>query len=145
MKKLLIVCKLGFVAMTMSGLLACAKTNEEPMELRKIMQGMQNNMQKIEQGIAQKDWELVSQNALSIASHPAPPLLEKLRVLAYINTEMGVFKKLDKKTHDTAKELGELVLTDDKSKVEASFLQLKDSCEQCHQEFRTEFQAYFYE
>ncbi len=145
MKKLLIVFKLGFIVIAMSGLLACAKTNEEPLELRRIMQGMQHNMQEIELGISKKDWELVSQNALSIASHPAPPFLEKLRVLAYINTELGAFKKLDKNTHDTAKELGELVLMDDKRKVEAIFLQLKDSCEQCHQEFRTEFQAYFYE
>jgi hypothetical protein len=42
---------------------AYAETNEEPMKIREIMQGMQVNMQQIEQGIAQKDWELVSQNS----------------------------------------------------------------------------------
>ncbi len=143
MRKLVVASQ--FVIVSLMANSAYAETNEEPMKIREIMQGMQVNMQQIEQGIAQKDWELVSQNSLLIAEHPAPPLFEKLRIFAYINTEMGAFKKLDKKTHTTAKELAELVLQNDKGNVELKFTQLRESCEQCHQVFREEFQAYFYE
>lgn len=133
-----------FVIMSLIANSASAETNEEPMKIREIMQGMQVNMQQIEQGIVQKDWELISQNALAIADHPAPPIFEKLRIIAYMNTDMGVFKKLDKTTHQTAKELAELVLQKDKGDAGLKFTQLKESCQQCHQVFRAEFQGYFY-
>jgi cytochrome c556 len=144
MGKLVVGGKIVGLAVSLLMNVAHAETAEEPLELRNIMQGMQVNMQKIEQGIAQKDWELVSQNALSIAEHPAPPLFEKLRIFAYMNTNMGDFKALDKITHATAKELAELALRDDKLELTARFTQLKESCEGCHSVFRAEFQANFY-
>jgi len=125
--------------------LASAETAEEPLMIRKIMQAMQSNIIQIEQGIDKQDWDLVSQNALAIADHPAPPLFEKLRIFAYINTDLGEFKKLDKKTHETAKIIGDMALQDDKSNILATVTELKESCEQCHQVFRQEFQANFYD
>ncbi|MDC9728610.1 MAG: cytochrome c [Methyloprofundus sp.] len=145
MTKLSLAKSLGFIAIAISSCATYAETNEDPMVLREIMQGMQLSMQQIEQGIAEKDWDLVSQNAFAIADHPAPPLLEKLRIFAYINTDLGEFKELDKQTHGSAKELAELALREDKAQLQATFTHLQESCVQCHEEFRAEFQAYFYE
>jgi len=145
MRKSIVASRVGLIMLGLVANLAYAETAEEPLMLRKIMQAMQSNIQQIEQGIAKQDWDLVSQNALAIADHPAPPLFEKLRIFAYINTDLGEFKKLDKKTHETAKILGEMALKDDKSTVGAVITELKDSCEQCHQVFRQEFQANFYD
>jgi len=145
MRKLLVASRVGLIMLSLVANLAYAETAEEPLMLRKIMQAMQSNIQQIEQGIVKQDWDLVSQNALSIADHPAPPLFEKLRIFAYINTDLGEFKKLDKKTHETAKILGEMALKDDKSTIGVVVSELKGSCEQCHQVFRQEFQANFYD
>jgi len=145
MSKLLVASRVGLIMLGLVANLAYAETAEEPLVLRKIMQAMQSNIQQIEQGVAKQDWGLVSQNALAIADHPAPPLFEKLRIFAYINTDLGEFKKLDKKTHETAKLLGDMALKDDKLPIGAVVTELKGSCEQCHQVFRQGFQANFYD
>jgi len=145
MRKAVIASNMAGLMMSLVVNLASAETAEEPLMIRKIMQAMQSNIIQIEQGIDKQDWDLVSQNALAIADHPAPPLFEKLRIFAYINTDLGEFKKLDKKTHETAKIIGDMALQDDKSNILATVTELKESCEQCHQVFRQEFQANFYD
>jgi len=146
MRKLRVASRIaGLIMVSLVANLAYAETAEEPLMIRKIMQAMQSNIIQIEQGIDKQDWDLVSQNALAVAGHPAPPLFEKLRIFAYINTDLGEFKKLDKKTHETAKILGEMALKDDKSNIVTIVAELKESCEQCHQAFRQEFQENFYD
>jgi len=145
MRKVIVASTAGLIMLSLMANSAYAETAEEPLMLRKIMQAMQSNIVQIEQGVDKLDWDLVSQNALSIADHPAPPLFEKLRIFAYINTDLGKFKALDKKTHETARVLGEMALKDDKSNIDSVVTELKESCEQCHQAFRQGFQENFYD
>jgi len=114
--------------------------------LRKIMQSMQVNIQQIDTAIQAKNWQEVTQKALLIADHPAPPLMEKIRILAYMNVDMLQFKQLDAQTHDMARILADLAEQKQAqaSELEFTFERLKSSCTACHQVFRKDFQMYFY-
>ncbi len=117
---------------------------EEPLVLRKIMQDMGRNMQQIADGISREDWQLVEKNALLVADHPQPPLSEKVRIMAYFNTDMSKFKSHDKKTHDTARLLSQSAADRDGFAVISDFASLQQSCLSCHQRFRKPFQQHFY-
>lgn len=117
----------------------------EPLALQKIMQGMGENMQLITKGISSEDWELVEKTAPLIADHPQPPIFEKMKIFAYINTDMGIFKGFDEKTHEAAKILGKTAASKDGHAIIADFATLQDTCLMCHERFRKPFKKYFYD
>ena len=116
----------------------------EPLALRKIMQDMGKNMQTIADGISREDWKLVENTAPLIAEHPQPPLTEKIRILAYVGTDVSKFKSHDGKTHEAARVLEESATRDDGYAVIADFATLQNTCLMCHQRFRKSFQEHFY-
>ena len=117
----------------------------EPLELQKIMQSMGKNMQLITDGISREDWGLVEKTAPLIANHPQPPIFEKMKIFAYINTDMGAFKSFDEKTHEAAKILGKTAASKDGHAIIADFATLQDTCLMCHERFRKPFRKYFYD
>ena len=116
----------------------------EPLALRKIMQDMGENMQIITDGISREDWQLVEKTAPQIADHPTPPLSEKVRILAFVGTDISKFKAYDGKTHEAARVLGEAAVREDGYAVIADFATLQNTCLMCHQRFRKSFQEHFY-
>ncbi len=117
---------------------------QEPLVLRKIMKDLGTDMQKIVDGISREDWSLVEQAAMRIADHPRPPLREKLRILAFIGTDMSKFKSLDKETHETARLLASRAKENDGRAVIETFAKLQLGCLACHQEFRQPLRQHFY-
>ena len=115
-----------------------------PLELRKIMQDMGENMQAITDGISREDWELVEKTAPLIADHPQPPLSEKVRLMAFVGTDISKFKGYDGKTHEAARVLGEAAAREDGYAVISDFATLQNTCLMCHQSFRKSFQEHFY-
>jgi cytochrome c556 len=109
-----------------------------------IMQDMGKNMQTIADGISREDWKLVENTAPLIAEHPQPPLTEKIRILAYVGTDVSKFKSHDGKTHEAARVLEESATRDDGYAVIADFATLQNTCLMCHQRFRKSFQEHFY-
>lgn len=116
----------------------------KPLELRRIMQDLGKNMQKITDGISREDWEMVGKIAPLIADHPQPPLVEKMRVLMFVGTDAGKFKEYDEKTHQAARALEEAAARSDGKNVIAAFANLQNSCLACHQSFRKPFMEHFY-
>ena len=56
---------------------AADATEAKPLELRRIMQELNKNMQLVTDGISREDWELVAKVAPRIAEHPQPPMREE--------------------------------------------------------------------
>ena len=119
-------------------------SSDGPLALRKIMQDMGKNMQTIAYGISREDWQLVEKTAPQIADHPQPPLSEKIRVLAFVGTDISKFKGHDEKTHEAARVLERSAAREDGYAVIADFATLQNTCLMCHQCFRKSFQEHFY-
>jgi cytochrome c556 len=116
----------------------------EPLALQKIMKDLGKNMQLITDGISRGDWELVEKTAPLIADHPKPPFGEKLRILAFVGTNMSKYKDHDGETHDQAQAVGKAAKAKDGPGVILAFQKLQTSCYNCHSEFRKPFVEHFY-
>ncbi|MDH5388743.1 MAG: cytochrome c [Gammaproteobacteria bacterium] len=136
----------GFALITACSSLLAENDNEpvEPLALFAIMQEMGENMQTITAAIVSEDWETVVETSTLIADHPQPPLGEKIRILAFIGTDVSAFKDHDGKTHQAAQQLGQVAESEDGEAVIAAFADLQRSCLSCHQRFRQSFKAHFY-
>lgn len=136
----------GFaLIMACSSLLA--KNDAEPVEplaLFAIMEALGENMQTITAAIAGEDWKTVVETAPLIADHPQPPLGEKIRIFAFIGTDVSAFKDHDGQTNQAAQHLGQAAASEDGEAVIAAFADLQLSCLSCHQRFRKPFKAHFY-
>lgn len=134
------------LAVTLIGPQAWADGNAtaEPMELRRIMRELGNDMQVVTDGISREDWERVAKTAPKIAEHRQPPFAEKMRILAFAGSNAGWFKRFDEQTHQTAKSLEQAARRGDGQAAIASFATLQNSCLACHQEFRKPFVEHFY-
>lgn len=134
------------LAVTSIGPLARADGNAkaEPMELRRIMRELGQDMQAVTDGISHEDWGQVAKVAPRIADHPQPPLREKMRILAFIGNDASRFRRFDEQTHQAAKALEQAARRGDGQAVVASFATLQRSCLACHREFRKPFVEHFY-
>lgn len=120
-------------------------TDKEPLELRRIMQDLGKNMQSVTDAISHEDWARVAKIAPEIAEHRQPPITEKVRILAFIGTDVARFKEHDGKTHHAARDMAGAAARNDGTGVIAAFAKLQASCLACHQEFRKSFVEHFYE
>lgn len=111
--------------------------------LRKIMKDLGKDMQVITDGISREDWVLVAETAPRIADHPQPPMGERLRILAFVGSNVGRFKEHDKQTQQAARALGGAAAREDGKAVISAFASLQETCLACHQQFRESFQAHF--
>lgn len=116
----------------------------EPLALRKVMKDLGKNMQVITDGISREDWELVDKTAPLIADHPQPPFTEKMRIMAFVGSNMPKFKAHDGETHEHALAVGKAAKARDGMGVILAFQKLQASCYGCHSEFRKPFVEYFY-
>lgn len=125
---------------------ATAETVDESKEmaLRKIMKDLGGNMQTVTHAISMEDWQLVEKTAPLIADHPQPPMSEKLRIMAFIGTDMGKFKGYDTKVHEAADALGQTANAKDGTAVIAAFNTVQSACYGCHKDFRKQFLQHFY-
>ncbi len=108
------------------------------------MKTMGQDMQNILAAINKENWSAIKQAAINIAEHPKPPFTEKVRILSFIGTDIGQFKKFDTITHDTAMELVKLAEQENGNAIIDKFAELQKSCLDCHQSFLKSFQTHFY-
>jgi len=129
-----------------AGLLLAASGAQaaEPLALQKVMKDLGKHMQTITDGISREDWVLVEKTAPRIADHPQPPMMEKMRIMSFVGTNMGKFKSYDGETHEQAQAVGKAAKAKDGPGVILSFQKLQTGCYNCHSEFRKPFMEYFY-
>lgn len=116
----------------------------EQLELQKIMKTLGKNMQAVTDGICREDWAFVENASRLIAGHPQPPLPEKMRIIAFVGTNMSKFKAFDEQTHQAASEMATAARERNGQKAISSFQKLQLSCLGCHQSFRPGFVEHFY-
>jgi len=133
-----------FIAGIYSHAWADGDTEVKPLELKRIMQELGRSMQTISDAISREDWDLVAKIAPQIAEHPEPPVIEKMRILTFIGTNMGTFESHDEITHQAARALEQVASRNDGQGVITAFANLQSSCLACHQSFRQSFVEHFY-
>ncbi len=116
----------------------------EPLVLQQVMKDLGKNMQIATDGISREDWVLVEHTAHLIGEHPEAPLNEKVRIMAFMGSDMSKFKSFDGQTHEAAHEMAEAAKAKDGQKVISAFQTLQSGCLSCHQAFRPAFVAHFY-
>jgi cytochrome c556 len=124
--------------------LAETADGSKEMALRKIMKDLGANMQTLTHAISMEDWQQVERTAPLIADHPQPPMTEKLRIMAFMGTDMGKFKGHDTKVHEAADLLGQAAKAKDGTAVIAAFSSVQTACYSCHRDFRGQFLQHFY-
>lgn len=117
----------------------------KPLALRKIMQELEINMKSITDGISTQNWDVVKDSAEKIAQHPTPPFFEKLKILSYVGSNIGQYKKFNGNTSDAAELLNKAAEKKDNQAVSQAYLQLKNSCVECHDRFLKPFVKHFYD
>lgn len=133
-----------FLASIYSHAWADGDIEAKPLELHKIMQELGKNMQTVTEAISREDWASVAKVAPQIAEHPEPPVIEKMRILTFIGTDMGKFESHDEITHQAARALEQVATRNDGQGVIAAFANLQNGCLACHQSFRKPFVEHFY-
>lgn len=116
----------------------------EPLELQKVMRELGRNMQVITDGISREDWESVAKTAPLIATHPQPPVSERMRIMKFMGVEMSKFKAFDGETHTAAHALEQAAHEQDGQKTITAFARLQTTCLNCHQAFRGKIVEHFY-
>lgn len=122
---------------------ASAEAPAKPMVLRGVMQQLDRDMQAVTAAIAREDWPRVAELAPRIGEHPAPPLGEKLRILAWLGTDAGQFRSFDTGVRETSKAMGDAAARGDGEAVIAGFAKVQQACLGCHQAFRKPFVQHF--
>lgn len=139
-----VVCTISSLLAATSTMARSDDTEAKPLVLRKIMRELGQNMQIITDGISRKEWDLVAKTALQVANHPQPPMVEKIRILSFVGTDVGKFKGYDNKIHQAAVEVSRAAVQKDGPVVISSFAKLRNSCLACHQNFREPIKEHFY-
>jgi cytochrome c556 len=116
----------------------------KPLELRHIMQDMGRSMLDIVEAVSHENWPKAGIAAAAIASHPRPPLAERVRILAFVGADVSKFRAFDEKGEQAAKALQEAAGRADGQSVITSFAVLQGSCLGCHQSFRHTLVEHFY-
>lgn len=117
---------------------------QKALALRGIMQGMEANTEAVAGAISREDWKAVVELAPKIAHHPEPPILEKAKILLWLNVDALNFRGYDTKVKEAALAMGDAAQKGDRNAAVADFARLQQSCLGCHQAYRQKFIDHFY-
>lgn len=115
------------------------------LRLRAIMKDLGDRVEKITRGINTGDFEMVEKNALLVAEHEKPSMIERMKILGFLKTESAKFKSIDDQLHDEAVKLAEAARKKDYDGVLTSFSGIMKGCVNCHSNYRQKIVDNFYE
>ena len=144
-KPFLVIATVLFTVMTISVNPAGAQAESaKPMALRGVMDKLGRDMQAITGAISKEEWAVVAELAPKIANHDQPPMLEKVKILAWLNVDAPKFRGLDGQVEEAANAMGEAAQKGDGEAVIADFAKVQQSCLACHAGYRQKFMDHFY-
>lgn len=109
---------------------------EDALTLKKIMQGLRNDLIKITDGLLVDDLALIAEGARGIAQHPSIPADQVKLVVAELGPEMPAFKQLDTQVHDFSVELEAAAARKDRDAAYRSYRALSEGCLACHTAYK---------
>ena len=101
-----------------------------------IMQGLQEDMDRVAHGLWSENWGLVRQAATDIAEHPTVSPEERARISEVLGEQMPAFAAMDRDVHDASVALAEHAGRGDVDNVLESLETLQNGCVACHLAFR---------
>ncbi len=104
--------------------------------MAEVMQGLGENMARINEGIWREEFVAVGLAAEGIAEHPLPPLLQRLELLAALGTDASQFMKADKALQAAALALKEAAGKRRMGEVMSAYQVLQQRCVACHTWYR---------
>ncbi len=121
--------KLAGLALTLTPVVA---SSDEVTTLKEIMQGLNNNLAEITDGLLTDDFELIARGATGIAEHPRIPPEQVQLVVRELGEEMAAFKQFDMRVHDLSLEIRDAAESRERDAVISGYRQLMDGCLACH-------------
>jgi hypothetical protein len=108
----------------------------EANDLKKIMQGLRNNLVDISDGLLTDDFAKIALGADAIAGHPRIPPWQVKLVAAELGSEMAAFKQLDTLVHDLSLEIKAAATTYDRDEAISGYQRLLEGCLACHSTYK---------
>lgn len=112
-------------------------------ELRRIMRDLDAATQGVVDGVAREEWTQVAEIASRIASHPQPPLAEKLRILALVGRDSARFRGYDEQIREAARSLQEAAKRKEGQVATRALADMQGACQACHATFRGPIQQHY--
>jgi len=104
--------------------------------IQKLMNQLGKDMSIAQSALLNEDHEQLAISAVAIGEHPKAPLMERMKVMASLLTDMSAFKAWDEKTHTAAKQLKAAAIAKDRQAETKAFVTITESCMGCHIQFR---------
>lgn len=115
---------------------AALSDTESEINLKIIMQNLQQDMAMIVEGLLVDDFDAVDAAADRIARHPSIPAEQVVLVATELGTEMPAFKQLDALVHDQALAISAAAQEADSTTVARHYQSMLDGCLTCHASYR---------
>ena len=125
-------------------LVAAPAISGAELQLRTIMNGMNDRMKDIVNAINREDFSAIEENAMKIADHDKPPVTERVKILSFMLGKSPEFKGMDDKVHASAKELAEAAKKKNIDAVLSNFSKVQRACINCHTKFKAQIVEHFY-
>jgi len=108
---------------------------QEP-SLKEIMQGLQDDVYAIANGLFTDDMDRIAEGAAGIAHHPAIPKEQVQNMVAELGPEMPAFKAFDEQVHKLSVSIVSAAESHDRERVAADFQRLISGCLACHTSYK---------
>lgn len=125
-------------------LIATPAVSMAELQLRTIMNGMNDNMKTIVDAINREDFKSIEENAMKVANHDKPPAMERIKILAFMKRQAPDLKGMDDKVHASAMELAEAAKKKNMDAVVTNFAKVQKACIACHTKFKAQIVEHFY-
>ncbi|MFO7592516.1 MAG: hypothetical protein R6X15_00535 [Pseudomonadota bacterium] len=104
--------------------------------MKEIMLDLSDGMTQINAGIWREDYQGVAAGAASIAEHPMPPFLQRIKLLAELGGDSSAFMRADDAMREAALDLKKAAMSERTDEVLVNYKVLHQRCVDCHSWYR---------
>lgn len=105
--------------------------------IKTIMQRLMMDMQTIEVGIWNENYDTIWSGANNIVNHPKIPLAQRKEIKGILGKKMKAFVALDKQVHSHADSLAQDAKERNMNEILKHYSIIQQGCVSCHANFRT--------
>ena len=105
--------------------------------IKTIMQRLMMDMQTIEVGIWNENYETIWSGADNIVNHPKIPMSQRKEIKRILGPEMKAFVGFDKQVHNHADSLAQDAKAKNMAEILKHYNIIQQGCVSCHANFRT--------
>lgn len=110
----------------------------ETKPIKTIMQLLMMDMQTIEVGIWNENYQTIETGAENIVNHPKIPVAQRKEIKSILGKKMKAFVALDRQVHNHADSLARDAQTKNMDEILKHYRIIQQGCVSCHANFRTQ-------